>query len=374
MTAFDQDADRSPESPSEASTGASSNGWHRKPPEVPRALTRLSQERARAESEIAARLKSRTEAAEKAFRDGSRTVDARRVAETAEARATHEKARARALQVYEADTAETKEKDRAEREAIQQKVRDDRHAIKNRHEQTRWEAGTVFEASDQGELQRQEEWVKALAAEEEDLVGLRAETDAFLVSYQKYRPRLIESKPDTSEPENPYEALRASIVEVVDRLQSVAMLKWPRSLAGGNVAWLFVLPWLILTGPAVYRPGRGNGPDCRDRCRRGGRVRPPRLAVWNRPPLARTRTARTPGRAQSSRLPHAPLAGLGRRESQAPARRDPTETRRRDSSGRPCITPPKPRKSRNISPPASASSIRISPVAFWKSNKPVTGS
>ncbi len=33
------------------------------------------------------------------------------------------------------------------------------------------------------------------------------------------------------------------------------MLKWPRSLAGGNVAWLFILPWLILSGPMVYALG-----------------------------------------------------------------------------------------------------------------------
>ncbi len=188
---LDQDSPRSLRAGSEGSpNGSPADGWHRRPPEVPRSLVRLSQERARAESEIAARLKSRTEAAERAFREGTRAVETRRTSESAEARDTHQKAHAQALQTYETDSVQTRESDRTERAAIMQKVRDDRNAAKNLHEQTRWEAGTVFEAADQGELQRQEEWVKALAAEEEDLVGLRSEAEALLASYRKYRPHL----------------------------------------------------------------------------------------------------------------------------------------------------------------------------------------
>ncbi|HEU5117554.1 MAG TPA: hypothetical protein VFT74_12995, partial [Isosphaeraceae bacterium] len=253
---LDQDSPRSFRAGSEGSSnGSPAEGWHRKPPEVPRSLVRLSQERARAESEIATRLKTRTEAADRAIREGTRVVEARRDSESAEARDTHQKARTEAIQTYETDSNQTRESAEAERSAIMQKVRDDRSAARHLHEQTRWEAGTVFEASDQGELQRQEEWVKALAAEEDDLVGLRSEAEALLAAYRKYRPHLPEIPPETSEVENPYEALRSSIVEVVERLHSVAMLKWPRSLAGGNVAWLFILPWLILSGPMVYALG-----------------------------------------------------------------------------------------------------------------------
>jgi ABC-type multidrug transport system fused ATPase/permease subunit len=227
--------------------------WHLIPPEVPATLRALAAERSRLETEAEARYTNRMTASEAAYRDAKKRIEARRVAELEAAHDAHSATRTAALEGYVASSNEASRKAKAERAALQARGKEQLDASDKRLSQVRWEAGTLFEANAQGEVDRHDQFQKDLAAEVETLGVIRAESDALLAAYRKYgAPTPPPPAPPEATPDDPLGALREAVSQADQQLAHLLSLRIPRGLMHGGVAWLFVIPWLFGVGPAIF--------------------------------------------------------------------------------------------------------------------------
>ncbi len=227
--------------------------WFRRPPEIPRLFIQLSAERARTESEIENRYQARVEAADTSYRDGTKKIEERKVAETRATEQEYQEARRRVLESDEAETTRVQNHHKATRKSLLLQARNGHEEAEKIHGQARWEANTVFEASDRGEVERFEEEQKALAADAQTLAQLQVDTESILLDYRKYgAPADAPAPPEPVTPEDPAAALREAIVQADEQLLAIESLKIPAMFVGAQEAWLFVVPWLLVVGPAIY--------------------------------------------------------------------------------------------------------------------------
>ena len=240
----------------EPSTSVAPSPWHRAPAEVPRLLIAAAAERADLERSAVERFEHRTKAAEQVFRDGISESEARRAAAEGETRAVLERAVAQAERAFATGTAEAKKRDAAERASAKSHAKSARDAAEGAHQGARWEANTLYEASQRAESERDEGFRAQVAVEVDAFEDLKFEAETLLAGYAKFGVEPAPAPAPTVDPtDDPLEVLQAAIARVVEAYESVAALRLPRIFRGGGAAWLFLLPFLAIAPAAWYFAG-----------------------------------------------------------------------------------------------------------------------
>ncbi len=140
---------------------------------------------------------------------------------------------------------------------VQFRIRQSKAQAEEEANRARWEATTLFEASNADAETEREKARKQIAESEEALAELNVETDAFLKSHRMVRTsepldlrRIVE--PENREgPADPIPALEASIAEADRGLAALEKLFLPRLFRDANVVVIYILIALIVTAAAV---------------------------------------------------------------------------------------------------------------------------
>jgi len=224
--------------------------------QLPARIAGLASERATAESETRAIHESRVRRAELALRDALNAAETRAQAESADVSAYLLSER----QAVATEFASESEAIEAERQGLRRTTKANHRrtveAARSAHDAARWEAGTMFEAVETGASEWLKETGDHLANETQAIEVLKEERDFLRSMYRGFLPRPTHTLPEGearsagSLEDDPFPSLRAKIKAADGSVLALEKLKLPMAFRGPRMAWVFVLPSLVLAYPA----------------------------------------------------------------------------------------------------------------------------
>ena len=223
--------------------------WPSLPALIPRELQTLAAERARGESEVVSLREARNQSAGTSHRDQLAALKAETSKTQSQAEAEFDRVRNNVLHEYETETLTAREHDKSTRAKVARQAIDDKDEATQTHDQAKWEANALSEASEQNSLTGYERFQQQLADERSRFQLREGEAQTVLDSYAKYQIS-TDVPPDTEEPEpdsaEPLPKLREALTDVEERILELASLSLPQFLAGAGVTWLFLGPLIVL--------------------------------------------------------------------------------------------------------------------------------
>ena len=217
-----------------------------------RQLHALAAERDKAEVDLARRRAARDETADKDYRERKEAIDARKVAKDGLTASTDERRRKEIAEALSTGQATAK----AEFSKVSRKLAGDfdraREDAKKAHDDSRWEAGTVFDAAEKGNKDREAEYKKRLKEAVGGLDDQRERTGFVVDRSKKFGIAEISPLPSMQvfKTDEPIGLLVDKISKVEPELRLLEGLAIPKAMAGrGGDLGLFVLLFAALIYP-----------------------------------------------------------------------------------------------------------------------------
>ena len=217
-----------------------------------RQLHALAAERDKAEVDLARRRAARDETADKDYRERKEAIDARKVAKDGLTASTDERRRKEIAEALSTGQATAK----AEFSKVSRKLAGDfdraREDAKKAHDDSRWEAGTVFDAAEKGNKDRDAEYKKRLKEAVGGLDDQRERTGFVVDRSKKFGIAEISPLPSMQvfKTDEPIGLLVDKISKVEPELRLLEGLAIPKAMAGrGGDLGLFVLLFAALIYP-----------------------------------------------------------------------------------------------------------------------------
>lgn len=217
---------------------------------IPRELTALARERAKAETSATIESAERLENAERSYRDSLKNLEAKHQAELVEIDRRAEETKAKVLERFETErSSATKEHD-ATRTAAIAKATAELEAISSAFEEGRWQASTAFETERERLKKHFDAVERQIIADLRTLEPLQAAAAESLQSVARFAPDSedveVEDPEVYEDAEGPLPALRASISALDAMLVKLLKLGLPKLLRNWQDLIIDAIFWLTI--------------------------------------------------------------------------------------------------------------------------------
>ncbi|MDB5353389.1 MAG: segregation ATPase, FtsK/SpoIIIE family [Planctomycetota bacterium] len=238
---------------------AESGDLYRTWTEIPGELARFAAERSTAEDACRTIHAAAVRRASLAHREAIELAEQKRRTETVELAQTCAEAREQSATQFTSEIQSAESERLTLRKTANARYRRTIDEAQTAHEAAKWEAGTMFETSEKGSNEWRKEMSSVLANERESISVLKTETELVFHAYRGFVVSRVgdstQQAIEFDESDDPFPALHTTLEEADALLVRLEALRLPNAFRGPRMAWVFLLPILLLAYPSWYLLG-----------------------------------------------------------------------------------------------------------------------